>query len=186
MNAFEEEEEASALLPPKAATCLCPSLLQYSSETLGVSCQKIFERAYKRSGQDDSYGRAMFVRFCNARQEEREDLIPSAIREYCERAEKMSLGRKPRRKGFCVGCRMNPKAWGGVVFCYALMYPEVTDALLQAEARGKHLNGNGKQAPEPELSEVDKLLLDLEDSGALDDFEDDSWDRNMHDDSFGT
>ncbi len=181
MSNFEEseEEEAPALLSSSAAVCLCPLLLQETGEMLGVGCQQLFERAFIRSGQFDSYGRAMFIRFCHVDPTQQERFIPLVVREYCNRSHKMSLGRKPKRHHFCLGCGTNPKAWQGLASCYQMMHPEVTDALLYKEARS-HLNG---KSPVPILSELEKLMLDIEDSGALDfDLDEENWERDMRND----
>lgn len=181
MDAEDESDVGELSLLAEPNQCACPSIICATAHAQGVTCQQIFERAFMRAGHEDSFARAVFVRFCTV--SEREHLVPAIVQEYCQRAKKMSQNGRSK-KGFCLGCMVNRKATYGLTFSYAMIHPEITDAYLAAQA-SKNANGKNGAAPETStFSEVDNLLLDIIDSGSLD-MEEGNWDALIRgEDSF--
>lgn len=161
-------EVGTPAIAEKPKDCQCPKLIRDTAEAQGITCQRIFKRAYTRAGYEESVSRAIFARFSILRHHE--SLVPLVVKDYCERAMKMKGGYKPAREGSCIGCMLTDVGLVGVVHSYTRIHPEI-----DFEAIAQHAT-NPATMVAPEVirgsSEIDKLMLDLVESGALDEGDD--------------
>lgn len=165
----EVVEEASAVVEDRGCA-LQQTMVGSTAMKQGISCQQVFRNAFTRVGQSDTVSRALFVRFLgNGR------AVPEEVVSYCERQSKIVIEER-RRKGFCMGCTLNPNAFEGLRNAYQQIRPDVfqtADGLPSTPQFPSHHD------------EADMLFLDLLDSGILHE-EDDRWSDLIDDELDGT
>lgn len=146
------EEVESNILAQKDDCCLV--VVRASGEPLGISCQQVFERAYARIAHPQSFARAVFARYLSTAGK---GPLPKPVAEYLVHVTQKGYEKREGKEGFCSGCMLTKNARTSFEGGYELVHPEslFLDVLP------------GSSVVDTEHTAVNKLYLDLLDSGAL-------------------
>jgi hypothetical protein len=142
----------------------CPfSELHEEASARGITCQELFQRAYRRANHPDSFARAVFARFMNTPSEGRR--IPEIVAAYV-RAHPAPACAPACMQHFCMGCMVVKSAEKALAGVYGDIHPESlrSDCLPERERLA-------------DLTVEQKLWLDLVESGALE--QSDTW-EDLH------
>jgi hypothetical protein len=148
-----EEEEAVHILPEPVPCAV--SEVEATARMFGVTCQTVFERAYARIQHVPSFARAVFARYLATHPSKR--MLPAPVKEYCATRKKNSNGVHSQREGFCIGCMLNRQGLVAISHAYPMIHPESEKHDTQATPETQE-----------DLPEIEKLWLDLLESGVLD------------------
>jgi hypothetical protein len=161
----EEYVERPSISRETPLPCQCPEIIRKAAKIQGRSCQAVFRRAYLGLGYPESFSRAVFAQF--AISQDKNKLIPVPVRNYCKLVHEIPTNENTPVREKCMGCYLTGVGLNGFVNSYSLIHPEVTaDTLIEHSKKEIHPT---LPVIEEELSEEDRIWIELVKSGALED-----------------